>query len=140
MGGQARRVKVIRGKLEEWLPSLGVQVFRHKCDEPMALIDRHDQDNVVSNPSFETSHAYVSAPDGWDCRMAPMQIGASDSTCFADTHVAFEGRHSGRFATGINPYLFRVRPSLKSTRKVGVYEGSIWAQAEAPMELLAVRI
>mmetsp|Transcript_19109 Transcript_19109/g.44976 ORF Transcript_19109/g.44976 Transcript_19109/m.44976 type:complete len:847 (+) Transcript_19109:53-2593(+) len=148
-----RRVRVRGGRVAEWLPALGVQLFRFSGKSRCAELQPEQHGNLVQwrlaslggskrnlllNPSFERSAAFVSAPDGWDCSMAPPPEGLADSSCFADTHVVLDGRHSGRFVTGSNPYAFRIRPFYEETFG-GAYEGSVWATADSPMELLAVR-
>jgi len=143
-----RRVTVRGGRVSEWLPALGVQVFRfsgtgdcaasHESSPQATGLLQDSGANPLANPSFERSQAYISAPDGWDCDMAPPPKGLLDSSCFADTHVAKDGRHSGRFTTGSNPYAFRVRPSF-NLRYSHPYRGSIWAMANSPMELLVMQ-
>jgi len=162
-----RRVKVCGGQLEEWLPAWGVQVFRFNGTSQLAtepvpsypyklkglmtysnLLTTHNgEKNLIVNPSFETSSTFVAAPDGWFCGMADAPKGRPDSSCFADTSVSRSGRHSGRFVTGANPFLFRMRPSTwmnsdhyTGTLSRGNYAGSVWAQADRPMDLEVVRL
>merc|ERR1719343_1375587 len=103
--------------------------------------------NLIINPGFETSSTFVSAPDGWYCGMADFPKGQPDSNCFSDTTIKRSGRHSGRFVTGNNPYVFRIRPttwlnadSYMGTLHEGKYKGSVWAQSDRPLEVMAVRI
>lgn len=159
---KARRVKVCGGLIEEWLPAWGVQMFRFNGSsdvaseqEPTYALElmrqkqysKEPQQNLLINPSFETSASFVSAPDAWFCGMADPPKGQPDSSCFTDTSVQRHGRHSGRFVTGANPFLFRMRPatwmnadSYLGKLSDGNYTGSVWAISDQPMELTAVRI
>mmetsp|Transcript_63549 Transcript_63549/g.136612 ORF Transcript_63549/g.136612 Transcript_63549/m.136612 type:complete len:883 (+) Transcript_63549:81-2729(+) len=142
----ARRVKVNGGRLTEFLPSLGVQVYQMctpgSCESSGGVELLHEaaqtSANLLQNPSFEVSRAYPGSPDDWDCNMIPLHHGSSGSTCYADAHVHLEGRRAGRFVTGSDVSSFRVRPGLSQPPR-GNYSGSIWAMSDGPAELIVLR-
>jgi len=164
-----RLVDVCNGAVSEWLPAWGVQVFRFNGssslntapppswpkdlaefrmrEAPDRFGDALKDQNLLVNPSFESSSTFVAAPDGWFCGMTDGPKGQPDSTCFADTSIARTGRHSGRFVTGANTFLFKMQPSTWSNAKDydgwlsdGSYTGSVYAQADRPMDLLVVML
>lgn len=168
---EGRRVSVCNGSLSEWLPAWGVQAFRFngtsRCAASMppawprklrVFMQEHGvgidhsssssrNENLLVNPSFEVYSTFAAVPDGWKCRMGETQKELPDASCFADTTVAHDGRHSGRFVTGANPFQFRMQPStwmnaesLEGKLESGTYSGSVWATADGPMDLIAVHL
>lgn len=138
IGPEMRRVPVKSGQLTELLPSWGVQVFRlngtSDCASPAAGPgQRPTPPNLIWNPSFEQFGAYVAAPLHWECAMAPWSSGA----CFADTVASVDGRHSGRFVTGLDVKAFQLRPKLSPLCANGTYSASVWAMSDGEMSLVA---
>merc|ERR1719282_2176247 len=139
LGEKLRRVHVRMGKLVEFMPALGVQVFRLNGTSTCAK-DVSDKQvlpfakNYILNPSFEEFGAYVSDPLNWVCGMSPN--GGEGSSCYADTEVQVDGRHAGRFVTGISPEKFHIHPDVEFAW--GSYTGSIWAQSDTPNMTLLV--
>merc|ERR1719282_1559668 len=132
LGEKLRRVHVRMGKLVEFMPALGVQVFRLNGTSTCAK-DVSDKQvlsfakNYILNPSFEEFGAYVSDPLNWVCGMSPN--GGEGSSCYADTGVHVDGRHAGRFVTGTSPEKFHIHPDVEFSH-AGFYTGSIWVQSD----------
>merc|ERR1719469_544706 len=102
------------------MPAYGVQVFRlngtSRCahDSPSSSAGSREvgkSRNYFLNPSFEEFGAYISDPLNWVCGMGPN--GGEGSSCYADTEIQVDGRHSGRFVTGRDPDKFHIHPDVE---------------------------